>query len=266
MTFTKLTRQWKDVRNVKYQEEEEWYYSSASYLFVLLRCPIIQCWGKYFNDGTLSTCLWNSSTPLCSNNTWTFQSPHEQADQDTSQLTLRRSMCCFIVQLAVPFEIVCTPELIVLCLCKPKVMTLTSVHAINFSTRLQRAYSSWAVTWSFDIWSSTSSIASYVEAWSATCVKQISDAQIVSSASDALHSQCYATCVTVILGLKLVLCAVRLMYLLKSLKIVWCKSYADYHAFQTGRFLWHGSKTVDPEPATQHAMQQDSDWNNRLQC
>jgi len=30
------------------------------------------------------------------------------------------------------FEVVCTAELIVLCLCQPKVMTLTRMHAINF--------------------------------------------------------------------------------------------------------------------------------------
>ena len=35
MTFTRLTRQQKDVRNDKCKEEEEWYYQSANYLFVL---------------------------------------------------------------------------------------------------------------------------------------------------------------------------------------------------------------------------------------
>ena len=39
-------------------------------------------------------------------------------------------------------------------------------------SRLQRAYSSQALTWCFDIWSSTSSTASFVEAWSAICVQQ----------------------------------------------------------------------------------------------
>ena len=41
-----------------------------------------------------------------------------------------------------------------------------------------------------------------MEAWSATCVKQISNVHIVSYKSDALHSQCYVTCATVILGLE----------------------------------------------------------------
>ena len=54
-----------------------------------------------------------------SNNTWALKD-HEQADLDTSQLTLRRSICCFVVQLVVPFEMVCTAELVVLCLCQPK--------------------------------------------------------------------------------------------------------------------------------------------------
>ena len=52
-------------------------------------------------------------------------------------------------------------------------------------------------------------MASFVEAWSVTCVIQISDVHIVSSASDALHSQCYATSVIVVLCLKLVLCVVH---------------------------------------------------------
>jgi len=26
--------------------------------------------------------------------------------------------------------------------------------------------------------------------------------------------------------------------------------------------LWHGSKNIDPEPAKQHALQQDSDWED----
>ncbi len=43
---------------------------------------------------------------------------------------------------------------------------------------------------------------------------------LVSSASDALHSQCYATCLIVVLGLKLVLCVVYLLCLLKSLEFV----------------------------------------------
>ena len=53
--------------------EEEWYYLSANYLFVLLRCPIIQFWGKYFNDCT--SVNMSTSIPLSSNNTWTFRSP-----------------------------------------------------------------------------------------------------------------------------------------------------------------------------------------------
>jgi len=53
-----------------------------------------------------------------------------------------------------------------------------------------------------DIWSSSSSTASFVEAGSATCVKQISNVHIISYKSDALHSQCYVTCATVILGLE----------------------------------------------------------------
>ncbi len=36
----------------------------------------------------------------------------------------------------VPFEVVCTPELIVLCLCQPKVMTLTRMHVINFKAKM----------------------------------------------------------------------------------------------------------------------------------
>ena len=41
MTFTELTRQQKDVRNDKCKEEDEWYYQSASDLFVLLRNPFV---------------------------------------------------------------------------------------------------------------------------------------------------------------------------------------------------------------------------------
>ncbi len=36
----------------------------------------------------------------------------------------------------VPFEVVCTPELIVLCLCQPKVMTLTRMRVINFEAKM----------------------------------------------------------------------------------------------------------------------------------
>ncbi len=52
------------------------------------------------------------------------------------KLTLRRSIYCFVVQVMVPYEVVCTPELIVLCLCQPKVMTLTRMHVINFKAKM----------------------------------------------------------------------------------------------------------------------------------
>jgi len=124
MTFTRLTRQQKDVRNEKCREEEE--------CTICVPTTGLSCQnGQSYNAGAKIPMTGPSITPLCSNNTWTFQD-HEQADQDTSQLTLRRSICCFVVQLVVPFEMVCTAELIVLCLCQPKSYDIDNCACYQF--------------------------------------------------------------------------------------------------------------------------------------
>ena len=59
---------------------------------------------------------------------------------------------------------------------------------------------------------------------------------------------------------------VCLMPLLKSLEFSDVDHTLQNHAFQQVASSGMEAKNVDPEPATQHALQQDSDWNKRLQC
>ncbi len=65
MTFTRLTRQQKDVRNEKCKEEEE--------CTICLPTTGLSCEdAQSYNAGAKNSMTGPSNTLLCSNNTWTY--------------------------------------------------------------------------------------------------------------------------------------------------------------------------------------------------